>query len=146
MDSVTATINSVSAEWATAVWRASWQGSLALAAVWAVCRAWPRVPPSVRSWLWRLAFLRLVVGLVWRRTVSLPLLPGPSWSSTAVAASQAGNRAVPMVGAFRLSVPTADPQAVLPSLATVLLAVWVLGVVAYCIFAARGLLRGGRSD
>ncbi len=41
--------------WADALWRACWQGGLALLLIWALCRAWPAMPARLREWLWRLA-------------------------------------------------------------------------------------------
>lgn len=45
------------------------QDSLCILLVWAVCRAFPRVSPTVRCWLWRLVALRCVVAMV----VSVPI-------------------------------------------------------------------------
>jgi beta-lactamase regulating signal transducer with metallopeptidase domain len=61
--------------WVTAMWTACWQGGLLILAVWLVCRLAPRMNPSLRQALWWLACLKLVVGIVWARPVSLPLLP-----------------------------------------------------------------------
>src|SRR5437763_16963413 len=63
--------------WAGAVWRAGWQGGLALAVVWAWCRliAPRRTPARVKCWLWRLAYAKLLVSLVWLAPAGLPLLP-----------------------------------------------------------------------
>lgn len=63
--------------WANGVERASVQGGLFVLAVWIVCRVLPRLPPTIRYWLWWLACLKLVVGLVWAVPVALPLLPPP---------------------------------------------------------------------
>lgn len=68
-------IASWSVLWAEAMARASWQGGLALAIAWLVCRLFPRLSPSARSWLWRLAYLKLVLSLFWSAPVPLPVLP-----------------------------------------------------------------------
>ena len=53
------------------VWNGCVQGSLALLLVYAVCRLFPRIPPHAASWLWRLAYLKLLFALVF--VGSLPL-------------------------------------------------------------------------
>ena len=61
-----------------ALWRASWQGGVFLALLWGLCRVLEnRVSPSVRGWLWRAGYLRLLFGLLCATTVGLPLLPAP---------------------------------------------------------------------
>jgi len=64
------------ASWAASLWRATWQGGLALLLVWMICRAWPAVPPRLRVWLWRLAYLKLLVAWLWAGAVTLNFLPG----------------------------------------------------------------------
>src|SRR5688572_14106569 len=56
------------------LWRASWQGAVVIAVVWALCRVAPRISPSARAWLWRLVFLKVVIGLVWFAPINLPLI------------------------------------------------------------------------
>lgn len=55
-----------------ALWRASWQGGLALLVVWGLCRLWRGMPSMVQVWLWRMAFVKLVLALCW--PVSIPVL------------------------------------------------------------------------
>jgi hypothetical protein len=76
-DALSASLNHGAALWASAMARACWQGGIALALAWAVCRAWPVLPPRARCWLWRLAYLKLLVALLWATPVDLPLLPAP---------------------------------------------------------------------
>lgn len=61
--------------WALALWRASWQGGLALLLVWAACRYWLAMPPRWREWLWRLAYLKLLLAWLWAGTLALHILP-----------------------------------------------------------------------
>ena len=61
--------------WAEALWRASWQGALAVAGVWLLCRLLRGLPANTRCWLWRLAFLKLLTALFWTAPLDLPLLP-----------------------------------------------------------------------
>lgn len=55
--------------------RASLQGAIALLVVWLLCRLLHRLPASFRCWLWRLAFLKCLVGLFLVLTVAVPILP-----------------------------------------------------------------------
>jgi beta-lactamase regulating signal transducer with metallopeptidase domain len=68
-------LNGVTAPWAEAMLRATWQGGLALAGVWGICRVWPSLPSGPRCWLWRLAYLKLLVALAWIPSVDLAVLP-----------------------------------------------------------------------
>ncbi len=61
--------------WATALWRASWQGGLAALAVWFVgCQA-PSLPAQFQAWLWRLVTVKFMVVLLWSTPLQVPLLP-----------------------------------------------------------------------
>lgn len=68
---------------ATAMVRATLHGAVAIAAVWAICRLFPRIPASLRCGLWWLACLKLLVALVWVEPIPLAVLPAAE-----VAASQ----------------------------------------------------------
>ncbi|HWD37604.1 MAG TPA: hypothetical protein VG944_02055, partial [Fimbriimonas sp.] len=46
--------------WTDTMWRATWQGSLFVIAVWIVCRLFKRLPASIRFWLWWIAGLQLL--------------------------------------------------------------------------------------
>jgi beta-lactamase regulating signal transducer with metallopeptidase domain len=61
--------------WAAAMLRASWQGAIAIGLVWLVCKGIPRLPPSVRCWLWRLAMLKMLLAALPWGAVDLPVLP-----------------------------------------------------------------------
>ena len=63
--------------WATAMWRACWQGSLVVLAVWTICRLLPSMPARFQCWFWRLAILKFVVVLLCPTLLNLPLLPAP---------------------------------------------------------------------
>ena len=60
--------------WADAMWRASWQGGIALAVAWALTRALPKLPAAAKCWVWRVAYLKLIVCLAWAAPVELPVL------------------------------------------------------------------------
>jgi beta-lactamase regulating signal transducer with metallopeptidase domain len=117
--------------------RACWQGGVALALVWAFCRVAPRMSPRLRCWLWRLAYLKLLVAFLWLPPILLPALPAASRSESpapmftaedlehAARANGSGN-----------GVESGVPSARYP-LRACLLAAWLLGIGA-------GVLRTGR--
>jgi len=75
MTEIIALLNHYSTQWADAMLRACWQGTLLIAAIWLVCRALPNLPVTVRYWLWWLACFKLLVGLLWATPITLPWLP-----------------------------------------------------------------------
>lgn len=81
--------------WPEGLWRASWQGALGVALVWALTRAWPRMPASLRAGLWWLVALKFVVSLGWTRPVPLPLLPASLAPAVAGSASSQEPREAP---------------------------------------------------
>ena len=54
---------------------ASVGGGVAILIAWGACRGVAKMPPSVKCWVWRVALLKLVFGLVWVGNVMLPVLP-----------------------------------------------------------------------
>lgn len=72
---ILATAASWSAPVLDALGRASLHGAVAIAAVWLVCRLFPRLPASLRCGLWWLACLKLLVALVWVEPIPLAVLP-----------------------------------------------------------------------
>ena len=66
---------SISDPWAAAMVRASIKGGAALAIVWAIGGLFAKLPPAVKCWLWRLAYLKLVITLVWTTPIHLFVLP-----------------------------------------------------------------------
>ncbi|MEN6357957.1 MAG: M56 family metallopeptidase [Armatimonadota bacterium] len=54
-----------------ALWRASLQGGVALAVAWIICRFWIHMPASARVWIWRIAYLEMIVSLCWAGTITL---------------------------------------------------------------------------
>jgi len=141
MNELISAVNGFSAGWGAAMWRATWQGAIVLALAWAVCRLWPRMLPSLRSWLWRVVFLRLVLGLVWTKPVGLPLLPAPVSPSATTLPAGAVEPAVSAAMNVPQEALAPAPEAAVPSLAAILLAAWVLGVAVYCFCGVRSLLR-----
>src|SRR5688572_22724351 len=58
--------------------RATLHGSIALIAVFAICRLFPRIPAAAQCWLWRLAWLRILIAFCTGATFELSLLPAPT--------------------------------------------------------------------
>lgn len=61
--------------WASCMWSALWQGSVALAVVWILCSVFPRIPAGVRCWLWRLGLAKPLLQLLAVPQIDLALLP-----------------------------------------------------------------------
>jgi beta-lactamase regulating signal transducer with metallopeptidase domain len=90
MSDTLARLNLFAAGWAEAIGRACWQGGVAIAMVWALCRLIPRLPGRIQCWLWRLAYLKLLVALLWAAPLELPVLaPQALASQTADGGRQA---------------------------------------------------------
>ncbi|MGE0378242.1 MAG: M56 family metallopeptidase, partial [Planctomycetaceae bacterium] len=75
MTALILTINELSAAVLPALWRASWQGGLALLLVFTLCRAMRRMPAQIQCWLWRLAYVKLLIAGLWLAPVELHVLP-----------------------------------------------------------------------
>ena len=147
-------VNAFAATWAAALFRACWQGGLGIALVWLLCRLWPALPTNPRCWLWRLAYAKLLLGLVWLPPLALPLLPVPPAAPPVVQAAtppvptlpdDAPRTAVepapamPAASPVFLAAPATPPAPVplpplprptLPTPQTWLLAAWLLGLSA----------------
>ncbi|MCC2671745.1 MAG: peptidase family protein, partial [Armatimonadetes bacterium] len=125
------------AAWLELLWRATWQGGLFLAAVWVLCRVLPRVPAHWKCWLWWLACLRLLVGLLDLPPLSLPLLdPEPAPQVMPVLSAPATGYAI---SADPAPVTAAAPRGLEPS--HLLLALWAIGVLVRVGATTRTLLR-----
>jgi len=69
--------------WLMALLRASLEGGVALLLIWALTRAWPRMPAPARCGLWWLGSLRMLLGLVPIRRIPVMLdAHPPAWPST----------------------------------------------------------------
>jgi beta-lactamase regulating signal transducer with metallopeptidase domain len=60
-----------------AIVRGTLHGSIALMAVFLACRLIPRLPVSAKCWLWRLAWLRVIIAFVSSSSLNIPVLPAP---------------------------------------------------------------------
>ena len=102
----------------SSLWRASWQGALAFLFLWLLCRVLARrLTADSHCWLWRLSYVKLLVGLIWSGAVLLPILsPAPSLtplSPVQVAAPvrvQAGDTAAMVTGNALPITPATDAR------------------------------------
>lgn len=150
-------LNAIADTWMNAMWRACWQGGIALALVWAITRLFPRLSPSICCWLWRLAYLKLLVSLVWATPFELPVLPSPPepvakeiamgkeskvktpisipeiHGSPTPTSSQTSEKASPKA-LGQVNAPT-------PNIASVLLLLWLLGLGWHCVLLLQAWKR-----
>ena len=127
-------LNSFANSWSSAMIRACWQGSLAIALVWAVCCAMPSMSPHIRCWLWRVAQLKLIIALFWQTPIDLPLLPPrPTSPVPGYAARSVESPSLvpisPGSGIHPAPTPSSTAQMVLPNAPSWFLLLWLLGVV-----------------
>ncbi|HVG61723.1 MAG TPA: M56 family metallopeptidase [Hyalangium sp.] len=114
------------------LWRASWQGALWAALVWALTRAVPRMPSALRAGLWWLVSLKFVLSLGTLSPVQLPLLPAPEPVPVS-AEPVVPTAAMPITGVY---VATAAPAAMASDVSLpwrqagvgLLLVAWGLGI------------------
>jgi len=125
-----AAVNGWSGPWAEALWRACWHGAVALSVVWLVCRAWPRLPASAQCWLWRLAYLKLLLGLVRLPAVVLPVLPAGAAVTVPFATTFDVSPALPAGAALAPAAPLTS-QPMLPTFVSIALGLWLFGAAWY---------------
>ena len=135
--------------WPTLMWRACWQGGLAIAAVWSICSLLPSMSARCQCWFWRIAMLKFVAVLLLPSMLNLPLLPAPTVATHVAVPLRAATTTIPMPQIELAHVRVAEATQ-WPSLATLLCYAWVTGVS--CSFlrfsfawnAARRLRKRGR--
>jgi beta-lactamase regulating signal transducer with metallopeptidase domain len=125
--------------WTGAMARASWQGGLAVIGVWAFLRLAPRIPARIQCWLWRLAFLKLLISLLWATPVDIPILTAARGTPALNAeGTSPGYAVVPVVASAAARGHLDEPTAWRPSAALGLFALWLLGLGASAVAVARG--------
>jgi len=85
-------LNTFSGDWATWCWRVTWQAALVIAAAWLIALLLRRSSPRLRSWIWRLAYLKLLVLMVWTTPVRLAVLPAAEGSGFGIQVSRVGGQ------------------------------------------------------
>lgn len=151
-------VNSMSEAWSAAMLRTLLDGGLFIAALWLAVRIFPRIPVTVRCWLWWIACAKLLLSAV-IMPVALPLLPARTVVATPSVQSQTlvPSNVVPIARGHRLSPGSAAPrenaavQAATPAAApkdragtnpaTWLFLLWSMGVLAWTVSAVRQALQ-----
>jgi beta-lactamase regulating signal transducer with metallopeptidase domain len=67
--------NATSDVWFDRFWRATWQGAIVIVVAFVLTTLLYRLSPRVRSWIWRLAYVKLLLLLLWTTPIELALLP-----------------------------------------------------------------------
>jgi beta-lactamase regulating signal transducer with metallopeptidase domain len=75
MNSTIQWLNDFSGPWTGWVWRATWQSAIVVAVAWLLTVVLARQSPRFRSWIWRLAYVKLFVLLIWTTPLRLAVLP-----------------------------------------------------------------------
>src|SRR5262245_11915593 len=105
---------------AAGLWRATWQGAILISLIWLAERAFAQMPATLRSWLWRGVYLKLLVALAIPGTIGLPVLPAsspamsPAVTDTTWLAETAGIDPIALGGATGHDADSSDAT-VLPS-------------------------------
>lgn len=117
--------------WLKGIERACWQGGLALLIAWIICRLWRSMPGRAHCWVWRLAYAKLLLTLVWSAPVNLHLLPAHQQQPVALKHAAVDHSSisfsVPLVlplAPLRIPPPAERPV----DWPIILLASWALGV------------------
>ncbi len=131
--------------WTESLWRASWQGAIAIAAVW-ILATWRRsASPRVVCWAWRLVCVKLLLGLVWINPIEIPVLPQATQPGIVAASADAPQQET----ILSASDGPAAVAAVQPRIAAVqlpeqgigirplLMLAWLLGVGGFVALTAR---------
>jgi len=122
-------LNAFTQGWLAGLWRASWQGGLAVLLVWGITRAPIRLSAKVKVWLWRLAYFKLLSAFFWATPIDLAVLPAPPM---AVATAARAKEITPGSLPTRLAPNRphlATETHTLPSLASGLFGLWLLGLL-----------------
>jgi beta-lactamase regulating signal transducer with metallopeptidase domain len=128
--------------WSSAVWRASWQGSVLIALAWALLRRWKSISPRISCSIWRLICLKMLLAMAWLSPLPLPLLPAEPIVATvkqdvAGSVSALGNALPtkqPMVRGNGIASLTESANGI--SLRSVLMPLWLGGVFVCVVLTA----------
>ncbi len=134
--------------WTPLMKRACWQGALAVAIVWGLCRLFPRLPAGLRAGLWWLVCFKTLLGLGMTGPLSVAMLPAaPVSVSPALQTMTLGSpelTALPLTDS-PLDVAKSIVAAGQPlpseslSLASLALCFWSVGVLFFLFLLGRSL-------
>lgn len=116
-------LNTLADGWLDALWNASVQGGAALVVVWCICRFVPRISPAFKVWLWRIAWLKLLLAFFWSGSIDLPLLVPPLPPAAPILPAP--------VSSISHELPIVPAAVIEPSLSasSVLFILWLFGIV-----------------
>jgi beta-lactamase regulating signal transducer with metallopeptidase domain len=142
-------LNEFSPSWSVAMWRATWQGGLAIAVVWLLCLALPKTPARVRCWWWRLALAKLFISLVWAtpipiavlRATATPQSVSPSLRTASISTQTALPPSIPVPPPQSPGIHAASAPTVKLNISTALLTFWSSAM----LLGLLGILRRGHS-
>jgi beta-lactamase regulating signal transducer with metallopeptidase domain len=130
--------------WLLALLRASLEGGVALLLIWALTRAWPRMPAPARCGLWWLGSLRMLFGLVPIHRIPITLGAARAWPAAIPAPMVELGNAMAGVVTGRAPAATASAPAAAHSpvdaLPLALLALWAIGFALAAVLMARRFL------
>ena len=117
----------------TTLLRASLDGAIFVAAVWALTRLLPRLSASTRAILWWCAATKVLVALVWVSPIAVPILPSALEDSARRAAPVAVAAAVPQAIGLAETAPSSASApargARVPGWSAALLSLWGAGLL-----------------
>ena len=61
--------------WLSRMFAATWQGGLFLVVAFAICGYWKSLPAVTRCWIWRLAYAKFLLILLFGCLINIPVLP-----------------------------------------------------------------------
>jgi beta-lactamase regulating signal transducer with metallopeptidase domain len=125
-----------------ALFRASWQGGLMLAVVWLVSRTCTRVPAWLKVWLWRLAFIKLLLFAL--PELQVPLLPAAMPRALATVPAASSRVEHETVVTARISEPSRPNSVNRFSTAEILFSFWLFGVICFVVRLAMQWLAARR--
>lgn len=126
--------------WIATLWRASWQGAIAIGIAWAIARYCTFASPRVMCWVWRLACIKLLTLLVWIQPLDIPLLPPVSAPVQAEAlegsVDSLPKQAIEETAGEAQNVDHAS-RATAPTILAILALLWIVGVAWHTAMAVR---------
>jgi hypothetical protein len=133
-------LNQVAGGWSEAIWRASWQGGLAIVLVWILTKGWQTMPPLLRCWLWRFVFIKFALAffcpialeLAWLPAKQQPLISREPDFLTTTLSTNSSNEPDPVP-----NVADVDSLAQRPQASTRLILLWLGGVGIYIVRLQR---------
>ena len=115
------------------LWKGAIRGSAVLLAAWVICR-FAALPGWLKCWIWRIAFLKILLLVTWVDPIELALLPPVQDDATYAPASTIPGF-VPALGT------TGSLQPEKRWLPLIIAALWIVGVIAFVGKLVREWLR-----